>query len=85
MTLQQQKEFIALYKQYNSTDKAVIKDSLKHYMNKSGLKINEIAGITGIPVQSLYQLRKPYAEYCPEFIPAIIICDCLGISVTEII
>lgn len=88
MNLQQQKDIITLYNQYNNTlkhNRAVIKSNLKHYMDNSQHKINELAQLTGIAVHSLYQMRKDYTHYCPEFIPALILCDCLEISIIEIL
>ena len=83
--LQQQKEFLKLLQEYNSTDKALIKANLKNYMDESGHKLKDIARHTGIAAQSIYQLRKPYAEYCPEFIPAMILCDYLQIPITALL
>lgn len=85
MNREQQKLCIDIYNQYKKTGTHIIKYNFKKYMDKSGLKISEIAKLTGIPVQSLYQLRKPYADYCPDYITALIICDCLAISVINVI
>jgi len=85
MDLQQQKEFIQLYKQYQATDKNIIKANLKTYMDKSELMIMEIAEQTEIPLSTIYQLRKHSSSYKPEFMTTIIICDLLEISITAII
>ena len=85
MDLQQQKEFIQLYKQYQDTDKNTIKANLKSYMDKSDLMIMEIAEQTKIPLSTIYQLRKHSSSYKPEFMTTLIICDLLEISITAII
>ncbi|HBY21443.1 MAG TPA: hypothetical protein DEG71_10655 [Clostridiales bacterium] len=85
MDLQQQKEFIRIYKQYQNTDKNIIKANLKSYMDKSDLMIMQIAEQTEIPLSTIYQLRKHSSSYKPEFMTTLIICDLLGISITEVI
>ena len=88
MNLQQQKDIINLYKQYNSTlqhNRSIIKSNLKHHMDNSQHKISELAQLTGISVNSLYQLRKDYVEYCPDFLPTLLLCDCLEIPITAIL
>jgi len=84
MDLQQQKEFIRIYKQYQATDKDTIKANLKRYMNESDLMIMTIAEQTEIPLSTIYQLRKHSSSYKPEFMTVLIICDLLGISITEV-
>jgi len=85
MDLQQQKEFIWIYKQYQDTDKNTIKANLKAYMDKSELMIMQIAEQTEIPLSTIYQLRKHSSSYKPEFMTALIICDLLKIPITAII
>jgi len=85
MDLQQQKEFIRIYKQYQDTDKNTIKANLKSYMDKSELIIMEIAEQTEIPLSTIYQLRKHSSPYKPEFMTTLIICDLLRISITEVL
>ena len=85
MDLQQQKEFIRIYKQYQDTDKNIIKANLKAHMDKSELMIMEIAEQTEIPLSTIYQLRKHSSPYKPEFMTTLIICDLLEISITAII
>ncbi|HBY21189.1 MAG TPA: hypothetical protein DEG71_09345 [Clostridiales bacterium] len=85
MDLQQQKEFIRIYKQYQDTDKNTIKANLKAYMDKSELMIMEIAEQTKIPLSTIYQLRKHSSSYKPEFMTVLIICDLLKIPITAII
>jgi len=82
MDLQQQKEFIRIYKQYQDTDKNTIKANLKTYMDESKLMIMEIAEQTKIPLSTIYQLRKHSSSYKPEFMTVLIICDLLKISIT---
>jgi len=84
MDLQQQKEFIQLYKQYQATDKDIIKTNLKTYMDKSDLMVMTIAELIKIPLSTLYQLRRYNNSYKPDFMTALIICDLLGISITEV-
>jgi len=85
MDLQQQKEFIRVYKQYQDTDRNIIKANLKRYMDKSELMIMEIAEQTEIPLSTIYQLRKHSSSYKPEFMTVLIICDLLKIAITAII
>jgi len=85
MDLQQQKEFIRIYKQYQDTDKNTIKANLKAHMDKSDLMIMEIAEQTEIPLSTIYQLRKHSSSYKPEFMTVLIICDLLKVSITAII
>ena len=85
MNLQQQKEFIRVYKQYQDTDKNTIKVNLKTYMDKSELLIMTIAEQTEIPLSTIYQLRKHSSSYKPEFMTTLIICDLLEIPITAII
>jgi hypothetical protein len=54
-------------------------------MDSSQYKISELAQLTGIPVQSLYQLRKDYVDYCPDFLPTLLLCDCLEIPITAVL
>ena len=85
MDLQQQKEFIRIYKKYQVTDKNVIKANLKKYMDESRVLIMTIAEQTEIPLSTIYQLRKHSSPYRPEFMTVLIICDLLRISITEVI
>ena len=85
MNIQQQREFIRVYKQYQATNKNIIKANLKAYMDKSKLLIMTIAKQTEIPLSTIYQLRKHSSPYRPEFMTVLIICDLLRISITEVI
>ena len=85
MDIQQQKEFIRIYKQYQTTDKNIIKANLKAYMDESELMIITIAEQTEIPLSTIYQLRKHSSSYKPEFMTVLIICDLLKESITAII
>lgn len=85
MSIEQQQEILLLHKMYTETPRNRIKENLKSEINKSGHKITEIAKETGIATQSIYQLRKPYANYCPEFIPTLILCNYLKIPITAVI
>ena len=85
MNIQQQREFIRVYKQYQATNKNIIKANLKAYMDKSKLLIMTIAKQTEIPLSTIYQLRKHSNPYRPEFMTTLIICDLLKVSITAII
>jgi len=85
MNLAQQKEVISLYKLYQAIDRNTIKANLKIYTEKAGLKPLDIAKYTGIPVQTIYQMRKLSSVYKPDFITCLVICDLLQISIMDII
>lgn len=85
MNLQQQKELISLYNQYQNTDRDTIKANIKQYMDQSNIKPAELSEQTNIPIQTIYQLRKLNNPYKPDFITALIICDVLQISITAIL
>ena len=85
MDLQQQKEFIQIYKQYQATDKDIIKANLKIYMNESDLLNIQIAERTEVALQTIYYIRKNNSNnYKPDFMTTLIICDLLRISITEV-
>jgi DNA-binding XRE family transcriptional regulator len=84
MNLAAQKELITAYKQYNDTDKSIIKANLTRYIDKSGYKLQYIADQTGIALQTIYQIRKADTSYKPDYIISMLICDVLGISITAI-
>jgi len=85
MDLQQQKEFIRIYKQYQNTDKDIIKANLKIYMNESDLLNIQIAERTEVALQTIYYIRKNNSNnYKPDFMTTLIICDLLRISITEV-
>jgi len=85
MELQQQKEFINLYNQYQDTDRDTIKANIKQYMDQSSLKPSKLSQLTNIPIQTIYQLRKLNSPYKPDFMTTLIICDVLQISITVIL
>jgi DNA-binding XRE family transcriptional regulator len=85
MDLEQQKEVINLLKQYNSTSKDTIKSNLKYYIDSSGLKLQFISDQTGITIHTIYQIRKTNVIYKPDFITALLICDCIKIPITAIL
>ena len=85
MDIQQQKELLKLYKQYQTTSKDIIKANLRSFMDKEELKPAIISEWTGIPVQTIYQLRKHNNAYKPDFITTIVLCDLLKVSITEVI
>ena len=85
MDLTQQKELISLYKRYQDTDRNTIKANLKAYTDRTELKPLDIAKHTGIPIQTIYQMRKLGSIYKPDFITCLIICDMLNISITAAI
>jgi len=85
MDLQQQKDIINLYNQYQDTDHNTIKTNIKSYMDHANIKPTILSQLTAIPLQTIYQLRKFNAPYKPDFITALIICDALQISITAIL
>ena len=84
MDLQQQKEVLTLYYQYQDTDKDTLKINLKTYMDINNIKPAEVSNKTGIKIQTVYQLRKFNNEYKPDFMTALIICHALKISILSI-
>jgi len=84
MNLQQQKEILELYTQYQATNKDTIKANLKMYMDRTGLTAIVIADQTKIPLQTIYQLRKHNNNYKPDFIAAMTLCDFLQISIMAV-
>ena len=85
MELQQQKEFINLYNQYQDTDRDTIKANIKQYMDQANVKPVILSKLTNIPIQTIYQLRKFNAPYKPDFITALTICNALEISITAVL
>jgi len=85
MTLDQQKELLKLYKQYQATNKDIIKVNIRSFMDNEDLKPAIISEWTGIPVQTIYQLRKHNNAYKPYFITTMTLCDLLKVSITEAI
>jgi len=85
MTLDQQKELLKLYKQYQATSKDTIKANIRTHMDNEDLKPAIISEWTGIPVQTIYQLRKHNNAYKPDFITTMALCDLLKVSITEVI
>lgn len=84
MNLEQQKEIIKLYYKYQTIDKDTIKTNLKNYMDDSKVKPSQMTEQTGIPIQTIYQLRKHNNNYKPDFIVSLIICNFLNTSITEV-
>lgn len=83
MNLDQQRELITLFRQYQETDSGIIKANLRRYIDKSKHKSAAIAEQTGISIHTINQLRKTSANnYRPDFITTIILCDILNISIT---
>lgn len=84
MNLEQQKELINLYNQYQTIDKDIIKTNIKRYMAQNNIKPGTLAVLTNIPVQTIYQLRKDNNQYKPDFMITVVICNALEIEVTAI-
>lgn len=84
MNLQQQADILNLYNQYQDTDHSTIKTNIKTYIDQSSIKPAILSKLTGIPLQTIYQLRKSSAPYKPDFITALIICNVLEISITAL-
>ena len=85
MNLQQQKELINLYNQYQETTKETIKASIKHYMDIKHINPLTLSDQTNISIHTIKQIRKSHAIYKPDFITCIILCDALEISITELL
>lgn len=85
MDLQQQKEVLTLYQRYQATNKDTIKANLKAYMDKIKLKPATITDRTGIPVATVYQLRKHNNNYKPDFITTLTLCNLLELPITAVI
>lgn len=84
MNLQQQKEVLTLYQQYQATNKDTIKANLKAYMDRAELKPATITEQTGIPTATIYQLRKHNNNYKPDFITALTLCNLLELPITAV-
>ena len=84
MNLEQQKELINLYNQYQTIDKDIIKTNIKRYMAQNNIKPGTLAVLTNIPIQTIYQLRKHNNQYKPDFMITLVICDAIGISITAV-
>jgi len=54
-------------------------------MDDEDLKPSIVSEWTGIPVQTIYQLRKHNNAYKPDFITTMVLCDLLKVSITEAI
>lgn len=85
MNLEQQKELINLYNQYQTIDKDIIKTNIKRYMAQNNIKPGTLAALTNIPVQTIYQLRKDNNQYKPDFMITVVICNALEITITAIL
>jgi predicted transcriptional regulator len=85
MNLEQQKEILSLYNQYQDTNRDTIKANIKQYMDQSNIKPSKLSEQTNIPIQTIYQLRKLNNPYKPDFITTLIICNALEISITAIL
>lgn len=85
MDLQQQKDILNLYNQYQDTDHNTIKTNIKTYMDEANIKPSTLSQQTNIPIQTIYQLRKLNAPYKPDFITALTICNALEISITAVL
>ena len=84
MNLIQQKELIKLFKQYQNTNKIIIKNNLKKHMNDAGLKLEQIAAELDISINTIYQIRKNNSSYKPDFMICLLICDLINIPITDI-
>lgn len=84
MNIQQQKEVLTLYQRYQATSKDTIKANLKAHMDRAELKPATVTEQTGIPVATIYQLRKHNNNYKPDFITALTLCNLLEISIIAV-
>jgi hypothetical protein len=85
MELQQQKEILSLYNQYQDTDRDTIKANIKQYMDQSNIKPAILSQLTAIPLQTIYQIRKLNNPYKPDFMTVLIICNALKITITAVL
>jgi hypothetical protein len=85
MELQQQKEILSLYNQYQDTDRDTIKANIKQYMDQSNIKPAILSQLTAIPLQTIYQIRKLNNPYKPDFMTVLIICNALEITITAVL
>ena len=85
LTLEQQKQVIAVYKQYQTTDRNIIRANIKYYINASGLRLPYLADQIGIALQTIYAITKLTSSYKPDFITTLTICDFLKIPITAVI
>ena len=86
MNLSTQKEVIAAYRQYTTTNRDIIKANLNRYLqpHSDNKQLPIVARNTGISLETLYQIRKTNVDYIPDFIPAMILCNCLEIPITAL-
>lgn len=85
MNLEQQKEILSLYNQYQDTDRDTIKANIKQYMDQSNIKPAILSQLTAIPLQTIYQIRKLNNPYKPDFMTVLIICNALEITITAVL
>lgn len=85
MIIEQQKELINIYEQYQNTDHKVIKTNLINVMKGKEIQPSELSQITNIPVQTLYQYRKVQVNLKPSFIDLLYICQALNIALPSIL
>ena len=85
MNLEQQKEILSLYNQYQDTNRDTIKANIKQYMDQSNIKPAILSQLTAIPLQTIYQIRKLNNPYKPDFMTVLIICNALEITITAVL
>ena len=83
MNLKRQQEILNLHKRYNS-NRSSIKANLKQCLDNTPLKYTIIAEQTGISVRTIYQIRNIGVDYIPDMYNTMLICDALGVSITDI-
>jgi len=80
-----QKEIETLINQYNNTNKIVIKRNAQRIITECKYSYRDLAKLTGISEQTLYQYNKNYVSNYPNFLTALKIANFLEIDITEFI
>jgi uncharacterized alpha/beta hydrolase family protein len=79
-----QAEFLNIIKQYNSTDRKIIKANLKHIMNIYGIKPADIIAL-GYSSRNVYAWTNRSTSNIPLFEQALNIAVKFNFSITEFI
>ena len=79
-----QAEFLQIIKQYNSTDRKIIKTNLKRIMNIQGIKPADIISL-GYSPRNVYAWTNKSTNNIPLVVQALNIAVKFNFSITEII
>lgn len=77
-----QAEFLQIIKQYNSTDRSIIKTNLKRIMNIYGIKPADIISL-GYSPRNVYAWTNKSTKNIPLFEQALHIATIFNFSITE--